>query len=161
TTASFAVGVLLISRVRRFTRNFEAALFGNILGVTGTDLWVIAGVSVAALGLVLLYYKEFLYATFDQESARVFGVPTARAEALLALPLGCGGHAAAPVHRRPHAGRRDRPPRHHRTPPHRPVRPDAVGGHGHRGGDGRGRDVPELRPERSVRGDDRTDGSGR
>jgi ABC-type Mn2+/Zn2+ transport system permease subunit len=87
TTASFAVGVLLISRVRRFTRNFEAALFGNILGVTGSDLWVIAGVSVAALGLVLLYYKEFLYATFDQESARVFGVPTARAEALLALLL--------------------------------------------------------------------------
>jgi ABC-type Mn2+/Zn2+ transport system permease subunit len=34
TTASFAVGVVGISRQRRFTRNFEAALFGNVLGIT-------------------------------------------------------------------------------------------------------------------------------
>ncbi len=87
TTASFAVGVALISRVRRFTRNFEAALFGNILGVTSTDLWVIAGVCLGTFGFVLLYYKEFLYATFDRESARVFGVRTGWAEALLALLL--------------------------------------------------------------------------
>ena len=46
TTASFAIGVALISKVRRFTKNFEAALFGNILGVTPTDLWIIAGVFV-------------------------------------------------------------------------------------------------------------------
>jgi manganese/iron transport system permease protein/iron/zinc/copper transport system permease protein len=87
TTASFAVGVVLISRARRFTRNFEAALFGNILGVTGEDLWVIAGVSVAAVVLVGLFYKEFLYTTFDPESAEVYGVPTRAAEALLGLLL--------------------------------------------------------------------------
>jgi ABC-type Mn2+/Zn2+ transport system permease subunit len=34
TTASFAIGVAAISRHRRFTRNFEAALFGNVLGIT-------------------------------------------------------------------------------------------------------------------------------
>ena len=87
TTASFAVGVALISRARRFTRNFEAALFGNILGVTDTDLWVIAGVCLGAFALVLVLYKEFLYTTFDAESARVFGVPTRAAEALLAFLL--------------------------------------------------------------------------
>ncbi len=87
TTASFAVGVALISRARRFTRNFEAALFGNILGVTDQDLWVITGVCVGALTLVLLFYKEFLYATFDKESAQVYGVPTQTAEVLLALLL--------------------------------------------------------------------------
>ena len=38
TTASFAVGVALISKTRSFTRNFEAALFGNILGVTMHDI---------------------------------------------------------------------------------------------------------------------------
>jgi ABC-type Mn2+/Zn2+ transport system permease subunit len=87
TTASFAVGVVLISRVRRFTRNFEAALFGNILGVTAEDLWVIAGVSLAAVVLIALLYKEFLYTTFDRESAEVYGVPTRIAEALLGLLL--------------------------------------------------------------------------
>jgi|SRR6516164_7688269 len=62
TTASFAVGITLISRVRRFTCNFEAAPFGT---VTGADFRIIAGVCVGTFGLVLLFYKEFLYATFD------------------------------------------------------------------------------------------------
>lgn len=39
TTASFAIGVALISRYRRFTRSFDAALFGNILGVTPRTCW--------------------------------------------------------------------------------------------------------------------------
>jgi ABC-type Mn2+/Zn2+ transport system permease subunit len=38
TTASFAVGVALISRYRRFTQSFDAALFGNILGVTWEEV---------------------------------------------------------------------------------------------------------------------------
>jgi manganese/iron transport system permease protein len=87
TTASFAVGVALISRVRRFTRNFEAALFGNILGVTAEDVWVILAVCVLTLALVLLFYKEFLYTTFDRETARVYGVPTELADALLSFLL--------------------------------------------------------------------------
>jgi ABC-type Mn2+/Zn2+ transport system permease subunit len=33
TTASFALGVALMSRARHFTQDFEAALFGNVLGV--------------------------------------------------------------------------------------------------------------------------------
>ncbi|HXG37106.1 MAG TPA: metal ABC transporter permease, partial [Dehalococcoidia bacterium] len=41
TTASFALGVALISRYKTFTRSFDAALFGNILGVTQADLWAI------------------------------------------------------------------------------------------------------------------------
>ena len=45
TTASFALGVALISRYRRFTRSFDAALFGNILGVSQGDLYAIYGVT--------------------------------------------------------------------------------------------------------------------
>jgi ABC-type Mn2+/Zn2+ transport system permease subunit len=87
TTASFALGVALISRYRRFTRNFEAALFGNVLGVTNEDLLVVAGVSVAALLLVFFLYKQLLFVTFDPEVAAVYGVRTAWTEALFALML--------------------------------------------------------------------------
>jgi manganese/iron transport system permease protein/iron/zinc/copper transport system permease protein len=87
TTASFAVGVVLLSQARRFTRNLEAALFGNILGITPEDLWVIAVVGAATLVLVALLYREFLYTTFDRESARVSGVPTRLADALLTALL--------------------------------------------------------------------------
>ena len=46
TTASFAVGVALISHFHRFTVNFEAALFGNILGVSVSQLVVLLGAAL-------------------------------------------------------------------------------------------------------------------
>ena len=87
TTASFALGVALISRYRRFTRNFEAALFGNILGVTNEDLAVVVGVSVGALVLIFFLYKSLLFTTFDPEVAPIYGVRSGRVEALFALLL--------------------------------------------------------------------------
>jgi manganese/iron transport system permease protein/iron/zinc/copper transport system permease protein len=87
TTASFAVGVVGISRQRRFTRNFEAALFGNVLGITPTDLWMIAGVAIVAVIGILLLYKPLLFSTFDEEVAEVYGIPTPWVNALFALIL--------------------------------------------------------------------------
>jgi ABC-type Mn2+/Zn2+ transport system permease subunit len=87
TTASFAIGVAGISSQRRFTRNFEAALFGNVLGITPADLWMIAGVAVvSALGILLLY-KPLLFSTFDEEIAEVYGVPTRWVNTLFSLIL--------------------------------------------------------------------------
>jgi ABC-type Mn2+/Zn2+ transport system permease subunit len=76
TTASFAIGVAGISSQRRFTRNFEAALFGNVLGITPADLWMIAAVTVASILGILILYKPLLFSTFDEEIAEVYGVPT-------------------------------------------------------------------------------------
>jgi manganese/iron transport system permease protein/iron/zinc/copper transport system permease protein len=87
TTASFAVGVVLISRVRKFTRNFEAALFGNILGVTTDDLIVIAGVSLLSALVIFVLYKQLLFTTFDPEVAKVYGVPTEWVDTAFALVL--------------------------------------------------------------------------
>jgi ABC-type Mn2+/Zn2+ transport system permease subunit len=87
TTASFAVGLALISRYGGFTRNFEAALFGNVLGVTLTDVWVVAGVTVFAAAVVFFRYRQLLFATFDPEVAEVSGVRTAHTDTLLAVTL--------------------------------------------------------------------------
>ena len=87
TTASFALGVALISKTRSFTRNFEAALFGNILGVTMQDIYVIAAVSVVAVLGVLIFYRQLLFATFDPELARVYGIPTHWLDTGFALAL--------------------------------------------------------------------------
>ncbi len=87
TTASFAVGVVLISRVRKFTRNFEAALFGNILGVTVEDLIVIAGVSLLSALVIFVLYKQLLFTTFDPEVARVYGVSVDWVDTAFALVL--------------------------------------------------------------------------
>ncbi len=87
TTASFALGVALISRASSITRNFDAALFGNLLGVSGTDLWVIAGVLVFTIAVVFFFYKQLLFLTFDVEVAPIYGVPAGWIDSLFALVL--------------------------------------------------------------------------
>ena len=87
TTASFAVGVALISRYRRFTQSFDAALFGNILGVTITDVLVIAGVTLLVMATIFVVYKQLLFTTFDAEVASVYGVRTEWVDTLFALML--------------------------------------------------------------------------
>ena len=87
TTASFALGIALISRHKSFTRNFEAALFGNILGVTQSDLLAIIVVA-AATGIIILFgYKLFLFATFDPEVSRFYGVPAGWVDTMFSLVL--------------------------------------------------------------------------
>jgi ABC-type Mn2+/Zn2+ transport system permease subunit len=87
TTSSFAVGVALISRASSVTRNFDAALFGNLLGVSPSDLWVIAGVLALSIAAVFFSYKQMLFMTFDPEVAPAYGVATGWLDALFALVL--------------------------------------------------------------------------
>jgi manganese/iron transport system permease protein/iron/zinc/copper transport system permease protein len=87
TNASFAVGAVIISVIGSFTRNFEAALFGNVLGVSGDDVLIVAAVAAASGAAVFLRYRQLLFATFDPEVAEVSGVSTARLDVLLAVML--------------------------------------------------------------------------
>ena len=86
TTASFALGVALISKTSSFTTNFEAALFGNILGVTPADLAVVAVVTLAVAVFIALFYKQLLFMTFDPEVAPIFGMRTGRVDACSRWP---------------------------------------------------------------------------
>jgi len=87
TTASFAIGIALISRYRRFTRSFDAALFGNVLGVSQQDVFVVAGVALMVAVIIFFCYKQLLFTTFDAEVAQVYGVRTAWVDTLFALIL--------------------------------------------------------------------------
>jgi len=87
TTASFALGVALISKARSFEQNFESALFGNILGVTPQDLIAIGVVTLAIALAIFFFYKQLLFATFDPEIAPIYGVPTRWVDAGFALAL--------------------------------------------------------------------------
>lgn len=87
TTASFALGVAMISIWGSRGASFDAALFGSILGIDPTDLWVLAGVTVFTVAVVLAQYRALLFTTFDPEVAATSGVKTARTDALLMLVL--------------------------------------------------------------------------
>jgi manganese/iron transport system permease protein/iron/zinc/copper transport system permease protein len=87
TTASFAFGIALLGLYGQVRKSIDAAIFGSILGVTLTDVWVVVGVTVAAVTVVFFCYRKLLFTTFDPEVADVSGVNTARMDALLMLLL--------------------------------------------------------------------------
>lgn len=87
TTAIFALGVAIISKLRNFKQNFEAALFGNILGITEQDLMIIALVTCITMVAMFFTYRILLFSTFDQEAARISGINTGLAQLLFSLLL--------------------------------------------------------------------------
>lgn len=87
TTASFAIGVAAISGLHRFTRSIEAYLFGSILGVTSDQLAGIAAVTLIICAVIFVLYKQLLFTTFDEETARVYGVRTGRMDTIFSLVL--------------------------------------------------------------------------
>ena len=87
TTSSFALGVAIISTHRSFTRNIEAALFGNILGITERDVWVVVLVSLLVAGALFLIRRPLLFATFDPEVAAAYGVSTGKIDLFFILLL--------------------------------------------------------------------------
>jgi manganese/iron transport system permease protein len=70
----FALGVLLIS-VLRNNVDLDSFLFGDILGVTMTDVYRTTIVTITILAVVWLFYKELLFYTFDRTGAMAMGLP--------------------------------------------------------------------------------------
>lgn len=87
TTASFALGIAIISRFGSFTRDFEASLWGSVLAVDREDLIAIAVVTAVVALVFFVGYKLFLFATFDSDVAQFYGVPTGWVDTLFALLL--------------------------------------------------------------------------
>jgi ABC-type Mn2+/Zn2+ transport system permease subunit len=86
TSAGFAIGIVIL-QVTGSTRNIDALLFGNVLGVGTGDVAVVAGVMLVTAAAIFLRYRHLLFATFDPEVAEVSGVSTLRMDLLLALLL--------------------------------------------------------------------------
>lgn len=87
TTASFAVGLALLNRYGQAQKSIEAVLFGSVLGVRTSDIVAVSVVFVLVLLIVSMWYRTFLFATFDPEVADVTSVSVQRVEAALMVML--------------------------------------------------------------------------
>lgn len=74
-SAAFALGVILITMARA-SSNLNNVLFGNILAVPATEMWLTLGIGAFVLLMVGLFYKELLVTSFDPTMAAAYGVPT-------------------------------------------------------------------------------------
>ena len=82
-----AAGILLVAKASTGEAH-DIFLQGNILGITRKDTLVLLGVSVPVLLLHVLFYKEFLFVSFDRETARTLGYRVGGWNLLLYLTLG-------------------------------------------------------------------------
>lgn len=71
---SFALGVALISLQSGYVRDLNAFLFGSILGVSRSDLWLTAIVGAIVLGTLLIFRREITLISFDRVFARSLGL---------------------------------------------------------------------------------------
>ncbi len=69
-----AAGIIFISRTPGYSEDLMSYLFGNILLVSSTDLWTLAGLDFVILVIGVLFYNQFLAVCFDDEFARLRGL---------------------------------------------------------------------------------------
>ena len=73
--AALSLGVALISTMQTYAVDLSHILFGNVLGVSPSDLWLIGGLSFAILLTVGLLFKPFLVISFDPVLAATLRLP--------------------------------------------------------------------------------------
>ncbi len=80
-----ALGIFLVSLAGGFNLDLFGYLFGNVLAIDPGEDWVAFFLALAVLATVALFYQEFLFLTFDSESARASGVRVERLDSLMAV----------------------------------------------------------------------------
>ncbi len=73
--AAMALGIVVIGLSGGYNVDLFGYLFGNILAVTRQDLWAILILGFLVIAILIFFFKELLYISFDEESAQVSGVP--------------------------------------------------------------------------------------
>lgn len=70
-----AVGILFITKTPGYNTELMSYLFGNILMVSKQDLWLMAAMASVLILIIMLFFKQFLAVTFDEEFAVIRGIP--------------------------------------------------------------------------------------
>jgi zinc transport system permease protein len=92
-----ASGIVLLSLARGFGVNIDSLLFGSILLVDYTQILVAGVVLTLILGVVIAFYKELQYATFDEAQARASGINTSIFDYLISVLAGIVVIASIPI----------------------------------------------------------------
>jgi len=75
-SGSLALAVVIISLAHGFSVDLFNYLFGSIVTVKQSDVLIILVTGIFVFLAIIALYKELVYITFDEEAARVGGIPT-------------------------------------------------------------------------------------
>lgn len=75
-SGSLALAIVLISLSGGFRVDLFNYLFGSITTVKESDIVIISILGAVVVSVIVLFYKEFVYVTFDEQAAKVSGIST-------------------------------------------------------------------------------------
>jgi ABC-type Mn2+/Zn2+ transport system permease subunit len=78
-----ALGVLIASVGGGFNVDLMSYLFGSILLISQADIWITVALSVVIISFVLYFYKSLFAVSYDEEYARISGIPAGRLNHLM------------------------------------------------------------------------------
>lgn len=96
-SGSLALAVVLLSLAHGFNVNLLNYLFGSIVTVTSQDIFTIAILGAVVIVAVILFFKELVFTTFDEEAAKVGGVPVRFVNTLFILLAALTVSLAIPI----------------------------------------------------------------
>lgn len=84
-TSALAIGVVVISLTTGMTTDVCNYMFGSILVMTKSDVWLSVILSIVVLVLYIVFYNRIFAVTFDENFSRATGTKTGLYNMLIAL----------------------------------------------------------------------------
>ncbi len=74
-SVSMALAVLFIGFIKTYNTELFSFLFGNLFAIGKVDLIIISLMAFFSIGIILLFFKEFFFISFDPLMAKASGIP--------------------------------------------------------------------------------------
>lgn len=84
-SVGMGAGIILVTVSHKFNAGLFSYLFGEILAIERTEVWLSISLAVVVIVSLLLNYHKLMYMTFDWESAKASGIKVSRLDLLLTL----------------------------------------------------------------------------
>jgi zinc transport system permease protein len=84
-SAGMALGIVLASVSGKFNVDLFGYLFGNILAIEAFEVVIAVVLAAVVIAVIVFFYHEFIYQTFDVESAQTSGIRVGLLDGLLAV----------------------------------------------------------------------------
>ncbi len=85
-----AIGILLLDLTPGYNVDLMGYLFGSILTVPDSDIWMMVGVAAVIFGVVTYFYNDYLALSYDEEFAQIRGVRVNTLYVLMIVMLALG-----------------------------------------------------------------------
>ncbi|MEW9673263.1 iron chelate uptake ABC transporter family permease subunit [Ammoniphilus sp. 3BR4] len=79
--------IVFISLANGFNVNLYGYLFGSIVAITRSDMYTVLVTAIFVLTVILLFYKELFSLSFDEENAKISGIPSKRVNLIFTVLL--------------------------------------------------------------------------